>query len=260
MTSDSQDVIESRANPRFKAIKKLIEDHSHYKQTGLVWIEGDHLADAAIHSGVNPAMVVMSQDFASASRRLWASETQVAILSNSLFAQISPLPSSASMGLLIKPKLVNSLDATLPTVVMDRIQDAGNVGSILRSAAAFGFTQVVALEGTASLWGSKTLRAGMGAHFALKLKEDVTETELDSIQHLPWLATSSHAKKTLLQEGLHLPWPCAWFLGNEGQGLRESLEKRCLERVRINQPGGQESLNVAAAASICLFASSLGRS
>ena len=259
MASDALGVIESRANPRFKALKKLIEDHSHYKQSGLVWIEGDHLADAAIHSGVIPQMVVMAQDFASASIRLWSRQTQVVVLSNALFAQISPLPSSASMGLLIKPNLGSSLDATLPTVVLDRIQDAGNVGSILRSAAAFGFTQVIALEGTASLWGPKTLRAGMGAHFSLKLREDVTETELDRIQPLPWLATSSHAEKALLQEGLRLPWPCAWFLGNEGQGLRESLEKRCLERVRINQPGGQESLNVAAAASICLFASSLGR-
>lgn len=259
MTIDSRKPIESKANPRFKEIKRLIQHPSHYKRSGLIWIEGDHLVEAALKSGVRAEIIVMSEDFPPNSTFNLESQSEILILSRQLFAQLSSLPSSASIGALIRPDHVPELDASMPTIVMDRIQDAGNVGSILRSAAAFGFTQVIALKGTASLWGAKSLRAGMGAHFSLKLHEDIGEEELNAIESIPWLATSSHADTALLQPGVHLPWPCAWFLGNEGQGLSESLDKRCVERVRIDQPGGQESLNVAAAAAICLFASSLGR-
>jgi TrmH family RNA methyltransferase len=138
------------------------------------------------------------------------------------------------------------------TVIRDRVQDAGNVGSILRSAAAFGFKQVLALKGTAALWSPKVLRAGMGAHFGLQLIEAV---ELDALKVLsvPLVVTSSHQGQFLHQQTL--PHPCAWVLGHEGQGVSEALMARATRSVRIAQPGGEESLNVAAAAAICLHAS-----
>jgi hypothetical protein len=79
----------------------------------------------------------------------------------------------------------------VPTVVLDRVQDAGNVGSILRSAGAFGFRQVVALKGTAALWSPKVLRAGMGAHFGLHLIEGADAGALDAL-NVPLAVTSSH--------------------------------------------------------------------
>lgn len=72
---------------------------------------------------------------------------------------------------------------------------------------------------------------------------------------VPLLATSSHEGSFVGKT--HLPWPCAWVLGHEGQGVQAALEQMATQKLRINQPGGEESLNVAAAASICLFASSL---
>ena len=260
MVDESPKRIESKANPRFKQLKKIIQDHSHYKRAGWVWLEGEHLVEAALAQGVLADACVMSEDHARQFQSTWASPPEVLVLTNELFAQLSALPSSASIGMLIKPTPPQALDPRKPTVVMDRIQDAGNVGSILRSAAAFGFSQVIALKGTAALWGAKTLRAAMGAHFSLDLHEDVAPEDLAAIEGLPWLATSSHAPSSILGQGVTLPWPCAWFLGNEGQGLDQVLEKRCQLRLRINQPGGQESLNVAAAAAICLFASSQSRS
>jgi RNA methyltransferase, TrmH family len=138
------------------------------------------------------------------------------------------------------------------SVVLDRLQDAGNVGSILRSAAAFGVAQVLALKGTAGLWSPKVLRAGMGAHFGLRLIEGLQVEDLAGLT-VPLLATSSHASHRLGQDPL--PWPCAWVLGHEGQGVSAALMARCRHTVAIPQPGGEESLNVAAAAAICLYAS-----
>jgi len=115
---------------------------------------------------------------------------------------------------------------------------------------------VLALKGTAALWAPKVLRAGMGAHFALRLVEAATLADVLALQ-LPLLATSSHQGQWLHQAAL--PWPCAWLLGHEGQGLSPELLAAASQRLRIAQPGGEESLNVAAAAAICLHASAVQR-
>ena len=126
-----------------------------------------------------------------------------------------------------------------------------SLASCLRSAAAFGFRQVLALKGTAALWSPKVLRAGMGAHFGLRLIEAVEPAALDALA-VPVIVTSSHQGELVQQQ--KLPWPCAWALGHEGQGVGDEVASRARLAVRIGQPGGEESLNVAAAAAICLYA------
>jgi TrmH family RNA methyltransferase len=136
------------------------------------------------------------------------------------------------------------------------LQDAGNVGAILRCASAFGYRQVLAIKGTAALWSPKVLRSGMGAHFGLHLVEALSESDV-AILRLPLLTTSSHEGPflhALLQAG-DLPQKCAWVFGHEGQGVSASLMAMARHQVRIAQPGGEESLNVATAAAICLHAS-----
>jgi TrmH family RNA methyltransferase len=142
------------------------------------------------------------------------------------------------------------------TVVLDRLQDTGNVGAILRCASAFGYRQVLAVKGTAALWSPKVLRAGMGAHFGLKLVESVSEADVAALQ-VPVLTTSSHEGPFLheLLQRSELPQKCAWVFGHEGQGVSDSLMVLARQKVRIAQPGGEESLNVATAAAICLHAS-----
>jgi TrmH family RNA methyltransferase len=175
-------------------------------------------------------------------------------LSDALMAHVSGLESPAPMAFVIDLPAQAGLLPAAPTVVLDRVQDAGNVGSILRSAAAFGFSQVAAIKGTAALWSPKVLRAGMGAHFGLQLLEGLVPADLAALQ-VPLLATSSHQGELL--HHARLPWPCAWVLGHEGQGVGPELEARAAQRLRIEQPGGEESLNVAAAAAICLHASAM---
>jgi TrmH family RNA methyltransferase len=138
------------------------------------------------------------------------------------------------------------------TVVLDRVQDAGNVGSILRSASAFGFRQVLALKGTAALWSPKVLRAGMGAHFGCDLVEGLA---LDDLARAAGAAAGDQLARGDWLHRAALPWPCAWVMGHEGQGVRPRWRRSAALRIRIAQPGGEESLNVAAAAAICLHAS-----
>src|SRR5690606_31012649 len=98
---------------------------------------------------------------------------------------------------------------------------------------------------------------GMGAHFALHLVEQVLPGQLTSLQ-VPLVATSSHADHELPRAPL--PEPCAWVLGHEGQGVGPDIMALCAHTVSIPQPGGEESLNVAAAAAVCLYESLRRRS
>ena len=176
------------------------------------------------------------------------------VIPANLFKEVSGLESPAQVGFVIDLPEAAPIASESATVILDRVQDAGNVGSILRSAGAFGFNQVLALKGTAALWSPKVLRAGMGAHFGLKLIEGLTLEDLDALQ-VPLIVTSSHQGD--LVQNLRLPYPCAWAMGHEGQGVNPDLMARAAHFARIGQPGGEESLNVAAAAAICLHASSL---
>ncbi len=173
-----------------------------------------------------------------------------------LFAGLSALESPAKMGFLLKLPEPPELDPHAATVVLDRLQDAGNVGAILRSASAFGFKQVVAIKGTAGLWSTKVLRAGMGAHFGLQLIESASAENLQSLK-MPLLGTDAHEGPylhELLKQG-GLTQKCAWVMGHEGQGVSAEIMALVTQKIRISQPGGEESLNVATAAAICLHAS-----
>jgi RNA methyltransferase, TrmH family len=247
--------ITSRDNALLKDLKKLAQDSTAYRKQGRVWLEGDHLCRAAQARGLRPALAIFSESFLARTPDEWAwtAPKNIAI-ADALFRDISPLESPAPMAFVMELPAPTALDPLAPSVVLDRVQDAGNVGSILRSAAAFGFRQVLAIRGTAGLWSPKVLRAGMGAHFGLHLLEGLEVPMLEALQ-VPLVTTSSHLGALIHQQPL--PMPCAWVMGHEGQGVCEALQSRAQLSVRIGQPGGEESLNVAAAAAICLHASSL---
>ena len=250
--------ITSRDNPLLRLLRQLAQDNTAYRKQGAVWLEGDHLCRALLARGHRPEVAVFTEagwaGAADALRR--AAQRQVVLLPDALMAGISGLESPAAMGFLWRLPQQHGVLPQAPAVVLDRLQDAGNVGSILRSAAAFGFTQVLALRGTAALWSPKVVRAGMGSHFALHLVEGLAVDDLQALQ-VPLLVTSSHQGDLLHRAAL--PWPCAWVMGHEGQGVGEGLMARASAHVRIAQPGGEESLNVAAAAAICLHASAAAR-
>ena len=247
--------VTSRDNALVKDLRRLSQDSTAYRKQGRVWLEGDHLCRAALLRGLTPAMAVFSESFWPLATVEWArAAIKTIVISDALLPEISGLESPARMGFVIDLPAPAALSPAAPSLILDRVQDAGNVGSMLRSASAFGFSQVIALRGTAALWSPKVLRAGMGAHFGLQLLEGVEPQALDGLT-VPIIVTSSHDGAFLHRQAL--PMPCAWAMGHEGQGVSDDLMARASLKVRIDQPGGEESLNVAAAAAICLYASSI---
>jgi TrmH family RNA methyltransferase len=248
-------LITSRENALLKELRKLSTDNTAYRKAGRFWVEGDHLCSAALHRGLQPAVLVVSESFWPLAHVEYArAAIKTIVIPDVLFRELSGLESPAKVGFVLDLPLDTAVQPGAATVILDRVQDAGNVGSILRSAGAFGFRQVLALKGTAALWSPKVLRAGMGAHFGLSLVEGLELSDLDVLA-VPLVVTSSH-QGDLVQK-LALPHPCAWAMGHEGQGVSSELMARASVFARIGQPGGEESLNVAAAAAICLHASSL---
>lgn len=250
--------IASKDNPLLVRLRRLAGDPAGYRKLGQVWLEGDHLCEAFVRRGGRPVQAVVAAGAAGdpALRALADHAAAVAIVDDALLPSISTLESPAPIGFVIDWPGAAAARPGVPTVVLDRLQDAGNVGTILRSAAAFGFGQVIALKGPAALWSTKVLRAGMGAHFGLHLVEQADAQALADLG-LPLLATSSHAPAAI--DRTTLPWPCAWVFGHEGQGVASGLQARCSATLRIPQPGGEESLNAAAAAAVCLYESSRQR-
>lgn len=257
MTAPQVQHITSKGNPLLKELRRLVQDSTAYRRQGRFWVEGDHLCRAALVRGVSPVIGVFRESFWPLAPIEWThAATKSIVLSDAAFHDLSGLESPASMGFVFDLPPMPDLQPAAASVILDRVQDAGNVGSILRSASAFGFRQIIALKGTAALWSPKVLRAGMGAHWGLQLIEGALPTELTAMT-VPIVVTSSHHGAFLhhaLQNCL-LPMPCAWALGHEGQGVSAELEALASLHVRIAQPGGEESLNVAAAAAICLHAS-----
>ena len=250
-------LITSRDNPHVKAIRRLAQDSTAYRKAGQFWLEGDHLCRAAVERGVRPVQIVFTESFWTEQGDQWANLCeQVLVMPDVLFASLSGLESPARMGFVVAWAAQTQVLPDASTVILDRLQDAGNVGAILRCASAFGYRQVLAIKGAAALWSPKVLRAGMGAHFGLHLVESATEADV-ALLTVPVLTTSSHEGSflhELLQNGQLQP-QCAWLFGHEGQGVSEALMAQAGQKVRIAQPGGEESLNVATAAAICLHAS-----
>lgn len=245
--------ITSRDNPQVKAWRRLARDSTAYRRVQQVWIEGDHLCRAALLRGTKPVQAVFRDSAWQREGHLWQDcAPRVAVLPDALWSSLSALESASDMAFVVELPAAAVVVRDAATVVLDRVQDAGNVGSILRSASAFGFAQVIALRGTAALWSPKVLRAGMGAHFGLSLIEGVDIGTLAELS-VPLLVTGSHRGQWLHRAAL--PYPCAWVFGHEGQGVDPYIEARSTLTVRIAQPGGEESLNVAAAAAVCLHAS-----
>lgn len=250
----AQDIVDvaSRDNALLKRVRRLSSVPTAYREQGQIWLEGEHLCEAAQVRGVALSTAIVTHEAweDATFRRMLAAVPKIVRVTPALYRTLSGVEETLGLGALAAWTPARQPLPGIPTLVLDRVQDAGNVGTMMRSAAAFGCAQVVALSGTAALGSPKVLRSGMGAHFSLHCVEGVEWPSLLALE-LPLLATSSHAGQLLPEAPL--PHPCAWVFGHEGQGVDEALMQHCHATVRIPQPGGQESLNVAAAAAVCLY-------
>jgi TrmH family RNA methyltransferase len=248
--------ITSRDNPLYKRLKALAGSTHQQRKSGHALLEGFHLASAYLDVAGQPETCVVTDE---ALHHPEAHEivarvdpAHVVSLPQALFGQLSNVVNGVGM-LFVVPKLVRALPERIDEtcVVLDGVQDAGNVGSVLRSAAAAGIKRVFCAPGTAYAWSSKVLRSAMGAHFLLDVHEDAAAETLIPRLAVPVAITDSHAASPLYD--CDLSGPIAWVFGNEGAGVSPAWRAAVSYRLSIPQPGGMESLNVAAAAAICLF-------
>lgn len=246
-------ILQSRDNPQFKRWLSLLETPRAARKYGLALLEGIHLCQTYLSVSGQPTRLIVSEASTEQPEvaALIASVTSpIVILSSALAKTLSQVESGVGVWFEIGlPNLPLPAQIVTDCVILDNLQDPGNVGTILRSAAAAGIQQVFALEGTASLWSAKVLRSGMGAHAYCQLWE-TSWAELQTRVQVPLYATSSHATQTIYQRDLTAP--SAWVFGHEGQGVRAEILQMA-QPVSIPQPGGMESLNVGAAATVCLF-------
>jgi RNA methyltransferase, TrmH family len=248
--------IVSADNPRFKALLKLLQSSRERRRAGLSLLDGIHLVTAYRDNLGPPQQVVISMtglhdpEIGRILARLDQPETL--LLSDELFNRLSSVNSPTGIIAVVSTPLIRTVPSNPgPCVLLDGIQDPGNLGSILRSVAASGLHEVFMSEATVHSWSPRVLRAGMGAHFHLNIYERVDLLSLIKNFRGRVIATSSHLGKPVFQADL--TGNIALLFGNEGAGISQQLIAVTTELVTIPMPGKIESLNVAAAAAICLF-------
>lgn len=250
--------VTSRQNPRLKDAARLVASSRDRRKSGRCVLEGEHLVAVYVERvGAPETLVVVDErahepTFAALAARVPAHD--VLRVPAALFAELSTLP--AEIGVLA---VVATPSSPPPPpadfhLLLDDVQDPGNVGTILRTAAAAGVDQVLLSRGCAFAWSPKALRAGQGAHFLTTVVEDV---EL-SVWSADFRARGGHVAATVAHGGddlyaAPLPRPLAVVIGNEGAGITAPVLAAADRRVTIPIPGGMESLNAAAAAAVVLF-------
>lgn len=249
--------IASRDNPHFKALKKLCQSGRERRKTGLILLDGMHLVESYVQNFGIPEEIVVSER--GAQRREIAHYLEnghagklVSVLADVLFDDLAIVETpSGIMAVVVQPRSSHGLNQETDAVLLDGIQDPGNLGSILRSAAAAGFRQVLLSPDCAQAWSPRTLRAAMGAHFMLDIHESCDLPAFLGGYRGKAVLTELDAPATVY--ALDLRGPVAWVFGNEGQGVRPEVAESTPISVRIPMPGATESLNVAAAVAVCLF-------
>jgi len=248
--------ISSRDNPLYKELKHLATSSQARRRTQRTLLDGVHLCSAYLAQRGLPALCVVGESARShpevSALLERCAQGQCVVLPDALYHALSQVEHGVDLLFVIdtpqaRPPGILSGGA----VLLDNLQDPGNMGSILRSAAAAGIASVYCGPGTAFAWSPKVLRAGMGAHFGLEIHEQADLAALLRTASVPVLATSSHARERLYD--LDLRQPVAWLFGHEGQGVSEALLAQASHQVAIPHLGEMESLNVAASAAICLF-------
>ena len=250
--------IESRDNAGFKDLRDLAGDARRQKREGRALLDGPHLVAAALDHGLLPELVAVSESAAElpeiAALLARMSGVPALCLRDALYRELSEL--ATPLGILARiaiPAVPSepTFPAAADCLLLDAVQDAGNVGTLLRTAAAAGVQEVLLGSGCAGAWTPRVLRAAQGAHFALHIREGIDLAAF--LRDYRGVAVAAVAHDGVSLYDLAFAAPTAWLFGNEGAGIAPALVAACARRATIPLAPASESLNVAAAAAVCLF-------
>ena len=244
--------------PVYKELKQLAGSSQARKKAGQTLLDGVHLSQSYLALRGAPRHCIVSEtalanpEVAAIVQDCEAARAHVSALPDALYNTLSQVEHGVGLMFLIDtPARAVPGPLVANAVLLDNLQDPGNVGSILRSAAAAGITQVYCSAGTAFCWSPKVLRAAMGAHFVIDIYENVDLAGLVGDARIAVLATSGYATERLYD--VDLRQPVAWLFGHEGQGVAADLLQLASHQIVIPHYGSIESLNVAACAAVCFF-------
>lgn len=248
--------ISSRDNPLFKVLARLARSSRERRKARRCLVEGLHLVSAYQQNLGLPETLVVGESALEEPeiRRMIEGLAQVdrVILTDSLFRELSEVKTpSGILALVPIPSPARVFPGGGFCVLLEDLQDPGNLGSILRSAAAAGASAAHLSPGCADAWSPKVLRAGMGAHFALPIHEAAELTAVAEGFRGRLIATAPRAKQNLFS--LDLSGPVGFIIGNEGAGVSPALLEKADAVAAIPLSKKMESLNAAAAAAVCFF-------
>ena len=248
--------VTSRDNAAYKAMAKLVASGSERRRSGMSVLDGAHLVAAFLDSGRTPEEVMVNragaEDPAIAALARRSAPAPVTQLSDALFRSLSTVESPTGILASVLTPQGAEVPVDAPLVLMlENIQDPGNVGTLLRSAAAAGAGHVMLSPSCAFAWSPKVMRAAMGAHFALNIVEGADLAAFAARYRGTSIALAAQAEASLYD--LDLRGPAAFIVGNEGSGISAELAAAAKARARIPMPGRAESLNAGVAGAVCLF-------
>ena len=247
-------LITSADNAQFKALLKLTQSSRERRLAGYSLLDGVHLLQAYQRQLGAPEQLIVSKSGAENSeiKTQLQSAANVLMLADPLFKHLSSVATPTGIIAVIKTPRREVLPARLETCVMlEDIQDPGNLGSILRSCAAAGIRQIFLSKQSVNAWSPRVLRAAMGAHFSVEICERVDLIAL--ARAFPGRVLVTQLRATQCVFDVSLTGKVALVFGNEGAGVTDALAQCAHQSIAIPISAATESLNVAAAAAVCLF-------
>ncbi len=250
-------ILSSSHNEEVKALVRLLDSARERRKNSAMVIEGIHLLDTCLGKGVQCRACYVNEtalnkrEVQALLARVAALKVPVVVLATGLFGKVTRLASAPEILAVCERPVAQDVAAGQPCLMLEDIQDPGNMGTLLRCAAASGVRTVFAGKGCVDVYSPKVLRSGMGAHFALSLFEGEDLAVRLAAWEGPRLVTHLAGASSLYD--VDLTGPVAFVFGNEGSGVSDELLALADRRVLIPMPGEAESLNVAMAATVCLF-------
>ena len=248
--------ISSADNPYFKSVLKLAQSSRERRRAGCSLLDGVHLLQAyQLHCGA-PHQVIVSRSGAANPEIQTLLQSLAGItpwqLNDGLFKELSSVATPTGVIAVIKtPRRESVPDKLEACVMLEDMQDPGNLGSILRSCAAAAVKQIFLSKQSVNAWSPRVLRAAMGAHFGLEIYERIDLIALACA--FPGRVLAAQQAATVSVFDSDLSGRVALVFGNEGAGVSHALMQCAHGAMAIPMSTGTESLNVAAAAAVCLF-------
>jgi RNA methyltransferase, TrmH family len=259
-------VVESKQNARLKELRKALSAPGRGAEA-VVGIEGSRLIEEALLAGLRVKTIFVAQGAERLLDKLQVKrDVEVLQLPKKLLDQALATETPQSIAALVEPpkwtweQLLGSRRNSVPLViVLAGLQDPGNLGTILRSAEAFGATGVISLPGTVSAWNAKAVRASAGSVFRVPIVASNVDECFAQLKKAGVRVLATTARETKSADLAELAGPVALVIGNEGNGVPEEIVRKTDGAIAIPCPGPVESLNAAVAASVLLYEASRQR-